>query len=111
MVSVAWAPLEIQYFTRSASILFSSVTRLYVPSISWNLPLFVEFFESVKTTRKIGICFRATRCNRIFSMAEIVAEQALPVNFLFSNSPHLPMHGVDSSFSKGGGRASMLEDF
>jgi len=44
-------------------------------------------------------------------MAEIVAEQALPVNFLFSNSPHLPMHGVDSSFSKGGGRASMLEDF
>src|SRR3989344_5895664 len=60
--------MESQCLTRSAFTSLTLFTASYDPSTSKYLPLLVEFFESVRTIRKVGTFVRPVRCSRIFNI-------------------------------------------
>ena len=86
-VGDTFAPTEIQYFTRSALISGFPKRALYEPSTSRNFPLFVEFFESVKTTRNDGSFFRPTLCSRTINiMSSNITDNEIKSNLRYASS-------------------------
>jgi ribonuclease R len=61
-------------------VLASAFLGSYEPKTSLNFPLLVLFFESVKTMRKVGSCFRPVLCSLIFNIKDTLSRKCGLVN-------------------------------